>query len=569
MIPMIRTLNYDKFRPYILPLLIGLLAFFAGEGIFKVMTERTLGSILRHNIATIAMLFILFAFYNENFIPAIFNFEKITPLSIKQATPLVVFAVAAGIAIFVYGGLGMIYGGIILFIVLCLGLSVFFIFTEKPFYAFCLFWFMYPFLYFIQTQGGSMGFERPVIFDDLVVPFSSVYIVILFCCVILANLTKRPLFDSNLRFIGWFILLSVPSLFFSQNLMKSSAYFAFDIITPVMYLIFTLNAIKTREQIGRAVPIILFSLIIFIFFTSYFFMKGEHEGTGLGLYKSEGAMIPFGTLATCAVIMFPFSFTLYKITHKKIYLFLLGIFAILGILSDVRSVAVAFLSVIVLMFIFSKMDAPKKLFTAMVILLCLFGLFFLSHVLEVGVEIRHRLFSTFSQWRAGVDINEISSGRWEIWESAIRMIKDHPIMGIGAGMWQNYAFLYGSKEYIAPFREGYRSFSYYSVDAHNFFLDLYLKYGILPLLLFSYFLFNILKKCFRAYKKETDSDKKRFIMASYISLLGWLVMSIFSYRFYSYQVGTLLSGIFFWTLMAFVFKSIETPEKSEKDIENI
>ncbi len=70
---MIRTLNYDKLRHCILPLLIGLLAFFAGEGIFKVMAERTLGSILRHNMATLATLAILLAFYNENFIPAIFD----------------------------------------------------------------------------------------------------------------------------------------------------------------------------------------------------------------------------------------------------------------------------------------------------------------------------------------------------------------------------------------------------------------------------------------------------------------------------------------------------------------
>ncbi len=38
---MIRTLNYDKLRHCIMPLLIGRLAFFAGEGLFMVMAERT------------------------------------------------------------------------------------------------------------------------------------------------------------------------------------------------------------------------------------------------------------------------------------------------------------------------------------------------------------------------------------------------------------------------------------------------------------------------------------------------------------------------------------------------
>jgi O-antigen ligase len=559
-----RTINYEKIRPCILVLLTALLAFFAGEGIFKVMAERTLGSILRHNLATIAVLFILFAFYNENFIPAIFNLKKIDLPSIKQAAPLVVFAVVSGIAVSVYGGLDIIYGGIIFFIALCLALSVFFIFSDKPFHAFCLFWLAYPFLYFIQTQGGSLGFVRPVIFDDLLVPFSSVYILILFCCAVLANLKKGTLFkDSNLRFIYWFILLAIPSLFFSKNPMKSAAYFAFDTIVPIMYFIFALNAIKDREQIGRAIQAILFSLLILIFITVYFFMKSGYEGGGLGLYESKGAMITFGDLASFSIIMFPFSFALYKITNKKSYLFLLPVFTALAVLSDGRSVALALLSVILLLFIFSKIDLPKKIFIAAVILVCLLFMLFLSYTLEIGVEIRHRLFSTISQLREGVDINEVSSGRVEIWGSALRMIKDHPIMGIGAGMWQDYAPLYKSREYMAHY-EGYAPFFYSSIDAHNFFLDLYLKYGVLPVLLFSYFLFNILKKCFRAYKKETDNNAKRFIMASYISLLVWLILSMFDYRFYNYQVGTVLLGLFFWSIIGLSLKSVEMRTKQKE-----
>jgi hypothetical protein len=74
-------------------------------------------------------------------------------------------------------------------------------------------------------------------------------------------------------------------------------------------------------------------------------------------------------------------------------------------------------------------------------------------------------------------------------------------------------------------------------------------------------LFNILNKCFRVYKKETDNPKKRFIMVSCTSLVVWLAISMFEYRFYIYFAGTLLPGIFFWTLMVFVFKSIEIQAK--------
>jgi hypothetical protein len=73
----------------------------------------------------------------------------------------------------------------------------------------------------------------------------------------------------------------------------------------------------------------------------------------------------------------------------------------------------------------------------------------------------------------------------------------------------------------------------------------------------------MLKKCSAAYKKETDSNTKRFIMASCVSLLAWIVLSMFDYRFYYYQAGTVISGLFFWTLMVFVFKSIEIQVKQK------
>jgi len=560
---MISTLTYDKLKPYILPGLIALLAFFAGEGLFKIMAERTLGSILRHNVATIAILAILFAFCNEDFIPAIFNLKKIGLPSIKQAALLAVLAIVVGIAVFV-GGLDIIYGGIIFFIVTCLAVSVFFIFSEKPFHAFCLFWLAYPFLYFIQTQGPSIGFERPIIFDDLVVPFSSIYILILFCSSLLANLKKGTLFkNANLRLIYWFILLAIPSIFFSKNPMKSSAYFSFDIIVPLMFFIFALSAIKTRQQIEGALQFILSSLLIITLITFYFFIKKGSEAGILDLYSAEGEMIPFATLASFAAIMFPLSFIFYKITHKKIYSFLLLTFVMLVVLSNNRNSLLVLLFATLLLFLFSKITVPKKIFIVSLGLVCLLFAFFLSYALEIGVDIRHRLFSTISQLREGVDINKISSGRAEIWGSALRMLKDHPIMGIGAGMWQDNAFLYQSKRYMTDY-SGYAPSFYSSVDSHNFFLDLYLKYGILPLLLFLYLLLDIFKKCSRAYKKETDSNVKRLIMASYISLLVWFVLSMFDYRIYYYQAGTVISGFFFWALIVFVFKSIEIQSKQKE-----
>ena len=124
----------NKIRTLVFFLLVAFLAFFAGQALFKVMAERSLGGILRHNLGTIGVLALIFAFCNQGFISGIFNLRKDDTVSLRQIVFAVLFSIFSAVIVLKYNYYGIIYGGITLFILLCLGLSIFYIFSQRAFY---------------------------------------------------------------------------------------------------------------------------------------------------------------------------------------------------------------------------------------------------------------------------------------------------------------------------------------------------------------------------------------------------------------------------------------------------
>jgi len=561
-----RTINYEKIRPYILVLLTALLAVFAGQGIFKVMAERTLGSILRHNIATIAVLIIVFAFCNEGFILSLIKFKGLANIPKKQLIIGSVFAVLLGAAVLNHGEFDIIYGTITMFILVSMGLAIYYIFSGKSFYALCLFWCAYPFIYYIQTEIEEIGFHK-IVFNDLTVPLPSIFISILFVAYILARVKGSNLF-LNKRFSSFaflLIFLSMFPIFFSKNHSKSIVYFIFDMIIPLMYFAMMISAVKDKEQIKKAIKFILFSLTTFSLIVLYFYLRREEREPAFNIYGAEMIMSP-GILAFLMAMVLPFSLLLSKIENRTIYSLLSAFFIGFIIVSNSRTPAIGIIITIGSFFLLSSRNSIKKLWSIIAFVVCLALIFFVIHSFNVFPEIRHRVIETVSELQDGVSFDVIFSGRVEIWESAIRMIKDHPIMGIGPGMWEDYAFLYKSKLY-ERYKPGYGYSIYYSIDAHNFFLDMYLKYGVIVFLLFICFIFYLIRKYITSNKYDGAHKKDGLILTCFISLLVWIFISMFDYRFYLYQFGDISQGLFFWSIIGIFLKSIEIHEKQKEAVE--
>jgi O-antigen ligase len=528
------------------------------------MADRTLGSIVRHNLVSLAILGIMLVFLNKDKTLNLFSAKKIDGIPKKTFIISALLAMSTGIILYNNPGLDLIYAAIILLITLSLASSIYYILSGMPFYAFCLFWIAFPFIYYMQNELRKNALDIAV-FDDVHLPLVSLYIIVLFFTSIIANLKGNVLLgNKNLRIIYLLIALAIPPLFFSANPAKSFMFFAVDMLMPICYLVIMVTSIKDEKQIETGIQFLLISFFIFISITLYFYGgKGDKE-LFLKLYEARTAIIAPVTLACMAAIIFPFSFLFYKKTKNIWYLMLTGLFILLIVMTNFRTAAAGLLIAIIMLYAVSKVSWIKKVFGIVFVVAIVAGLFSLFLRIETKMNIENRIVAKTLSFAEGASIDEMTSGRIEIWASAIRMIEDHPIIGIGAGMWQDNAFLYRSKEYMA-YRPGYGHSYYYAMDPHNVFLGMYLKYGLLAFLLFIYLVFYAIRKSYLLHINKTEHSANTMIAGVYISLLVWLFISNFDYSLYDHDLGNILPGILFWTLVGFVFVSMKMSGETSRE----
>jgi len=126
-----------------------------------------------------------------------------------------------------------------------------------------------------------------------------------------------------------------------------------------------------------------------------------------------------------------------------------------------------------------------------------------------------------------------------IWESTWRMIKDHPVIGMGMG---NYLLFY--KWYIMP---GSKITD--ASFAHNIFLQIWAECGIGALFAFAgIIIFTLLKGI--SLVKSPDSSFKTIGLASLAAFVGILIHNQVDCTIYSMHIGPI-----FWLLTGIIFYS--------------
>ncbi len=142
------------------------------------------------------------------------------------------------------------------------------------------------------------------------------------------------------------------------------------------------------------------------------------------------------------------------------------------------------------------------------------------------------LYSSVSQIRETLDNffvgnnNDISSGRFAIWNTAFERFLSSPVFGVG---WF-----------------GLRS-AYLSGDAHNVYLQLLAETGLIGFACFMFFFINALLKTIKKTKYESRDDKKYiFSLSLFVSLLFLFKRMKSLLRFMKY--GRLLSSIYNFVL---------------------
>lgn len=129
--------------------------------------------------------------------------------------------------------------------------------------------------------------------------------------------------------------------------------------------------------------------------------------------------------------------------------------------------------------------------------------------------------------------------RIKLWKTAIMMIKDHPILGVGNG---NYVTRYN--EYITKYKElEYNSFRNY--PAHNSYLKVQSELGIIGTVSFLGVIATALFRIKKLYSTTTDKFHRVFYMGVMASMIAFLFMNLSDNLFFVPKATT-----YFWFLLA-------------------
>ena len=327
-------------------------------------------------------------------------------------------------------------------------------------------------------------------------------------------LSIRKIKISILTLWVFFGLLTIVSLFNITN--WSRAYFDLPLFQFIFLFLVVINHGRMRPNVlEKAMLSLAFGSIILVFLYNL----------GVGIEYDEGRVIVFGDnpniigLRMCiAIVILCITVVQNKLGLGKIrYLLMIPIPVMFQLLAETGS-RIALVSFL-LCFVAGVMLYKTKRFWVKIIVLTS-GVIVLLIILQTITQydiMMLRIYQTYE--------NRDLSGRLEIYNSILPVIQQYPIFGIGT---TGYVFLFGNR------------------SPHNVFLEILCYTGIIGMILYSVFLFGIIKQAYRSIK-----------LTDYL-LPALLFIPIFGLM----ASGQILHQKLGWTVFAYIIiSSLETEGK--------
>lgn len=177
-----------------------------------------------------------------------------------------------------------------------------------------------------------------------------------------------------------------------------------------------------------------------------------------------------------------------------------------------RSALLAFFGLIAVGIYQSK---HRALNSFLVIIILIIGWFLLP-------QQYHDRYMRFSE--VGDNLNDVSSGRVDIWLSGIRMIPTNPITGVGAGA---FAWACSSGEFGPP----------RFMQSHNLYIEIISSMGIIGVIAWLFFILTLFKKLkWLSQLKHTAESRwiSIFSRAFVVTLIALLISGVFGHNLYRY-----------------------------------
>ena len=348
-----------------------------------------------------------------------------------------------------------------------------------------------------------------------------------------------------------FILIPVFSIILSNDIFHSFVYYLLDLFLPFAYFFILVKSLKKLEDVKTFIYALIISVFIYEFFALYFmYQKGTAKDITTGLYASG---INTGFRPVLIPLIIPFQVALNRLLKgwKRIFVgLMLLIFITYLVLSNYRMGIVVILIGFIVFSYYYRITIAKKIYFLIAGLLGL--VIFVLYSQELYEKLLFfRFIETFQLLSRGEPLATISSERTSIWQSALEMIRDFPLFGIGPDMWSQYIPQYSRTNYFHWDMSG-NIIRYYEYDPHNLYMLVWLNYGILSFICYVIILYMAIKRGIWNIKESSSNLTRTLSIASLISLIIWVVSSLATVRFYDH--GDLLYAIIFWSIIGVILK---------------
>jgi len=282
----------------------------------------------------------------------------------------------------------------------------------------------------------------------------------------------RDIFKEKKFFYSIFILFFglTISTFFSTDIFISAGIWKGWFLAPILFFLVVINSLKNRDQVRNIIVTLTFSGLIVALIALYYWLNGNltYDGRLKGFYLSANFLAMY--LSPILVL----SLYLYHLAKKRILKILL--FIVYGLLFIAIYLTYSYGALLGLLgafiFLFLTQARKKKFLSLILLLLVVF-----AFALQSG-GYKFRGFADFSY-------PSIES-RLVIWKSTWEIIKDHPLVGVGPGMFQKYYLEYQPRFELYP--------EWAVPQPHNLFLAFWLQTGLLGLIGFIWLLAAFFKK---------------------------------------------------------------------------
>ena len=369
----------------------------------------------------------------------------------------------------------------------------------------------YAFVYFNIPQCQWWGYQVP----DIRWSLTSAMILVISSLLHYQSLSKIKLI--SIKSLKWLIALLILMIIISPSSPCPETWRrVYDFFRYVAIFILIVKIIKDYQGYKYFIWLFLGEILYLSYLAHYYFRGGRLDG--IGTPDATNANMFAALLLTSIPLLG--NLILYGKKVEKI-----GVLLSIPVIIDAFIMCAsrgAFIG-LVCMLIAMIITADKKVRKYMMIIAVIIAisLYFLID------ETYKRRLATLFHTDSIASAKEVSSGRFEIWQYGLKMLKDYPF-GTGGGGFMYLSPIYLPKRLIES-TVGQRA-------SHNTYLMVLIEQGPLGLVLFLGFLLSIFKSLHKIKQKVLFLEDKKHLyyesLAIQSSLIGLLTASFFIDRLY-------------------------------------